>query len=256
MYYLSSLPPFPSVIHPSFQISWWHMNFNNAAQCTTKICPFVPMIVTMIYFIFFPNRSCTGKTTPSLTLLAKCAYLETTRWLTSQGWKRTQCTTSVWPHSIRLAPGHSRRPSTPPQRNHVSPSQRGIEIIYKWSLFMNHVSPSQMTSYCPQHDRRSTSSALLVVLIKFNVTRELSIYIGGKKERKKMQSIVWVEHSYSDNLGILNGQGMLKLIYSTPVQTRFLKFGDLSHLDILQNVWKSNHLMHLFHDTSIVKKIG
>lgn len=166
------------------------MHHQNPACLCPRLWFFFP-------FFILPNRSCTGKMTPSLTLLAKCAYLETTRWWTSRGWKRTQCTTSLWLLSTRLAPGHSRRPSTPPQRNHVSPSHRGIQISPKGVLVHEPCLP-QMTSYCPQRDRRSISSALLLVLTKSNLTSQLSIYLGEKRGEDK--SVGWVEWSCSDNL--------------------------------------------------------
>lgn len=107
-----------------------------------------------------PTRSCTGKMTPSLTLLAKCAYLETTRWLISQGWKQIRRTTCLWLLSIRLALGHSPCPSTAPQRNHVSPSPDG-----HWKyLYMVTFS---LALDCPHHAGCCICSALLLVLRLF-----------------------------------------------------------------------------------------
>lgn len=173
MYYSLSLPQFLSVIQTAFQISWWNMNFNNAMKCTSRIWLFVPVGVTFPLPLF-PTRLCIGKMTPSLILLAKCAYLETTRWSTSPGWKQTQRTTSLRLLSTRLALGHSRCPSTALQRNHVSPSPEwAIENCCKWKRVHE---PCWMTLQCPQHDRRSVPSALL--LIKVNLRRQLFNFKG------------------------------------------------------------------------------
>lgn len=147
-----------------------------------------PLCAPLSFFYFIlRNRLCIGKMTPSLTLLAKCANLETTHWLTLQDWKRTQCTTFLWPLSIRLAPGHSRCPSTPPQRNHVSPSQRGIEIISKWSSFMNRVSLKWRCAIM-------IGVAFLrfcFVVLKDLIWQERFPFVLEKKEEKKINQ--WVE---------------------------------------------------------------
>lgn len=160
-------------------------------------------------FLPRPNRLCTGKTTPSLTLLAKCAYLETTHWLTSRGWKRTQHTTSLWQLSIQLAPGRSRRPSTPPQRNHVSPSPKGdVEIISKWHSFMNHV--RLLRWRCSVLNMMGAAFFSFVGCANKIQSDKKALYLPWEKNMEKKRTVGWVECSCWGKSRCL--KGMLKVM--------------------------------------------